>query len=328
MKKVAAMAKKIAYSGKDHGSFEHEWQLHKNCSEWWYATGTLDSGGSLYSFQFTLIRARAAFLRPYILMLALTDFQTQKHHYYQNFDFIGKSVTAGETSVSFGSTAKAEKTDKGIRLTADGGTFGYDILLDYGKGAVWNCDNGYLKMGVDKPGQSTFYYSYTNMPVTGSITVEGQKSEVTGKGWFDKQGGPYKLIKPETHWEWFSLRFFDEEEAMLFSFPQDDYRDGTYIDKAGNARRLNNYTIEPLEFVKPDGKTTYSCKWEITLPGFKDEKYFVTPMMKGQMNIGYYELLADICDTQGVKKGICFVELLPGARNSSFTNLLFSKTEK
>ena len=40
------------------------------------------------------------------------------------------------------------------------------------------------------------------------------------------------------------------------------------------------------------------------------------------------ERLAAVSDADGNRKGICFVELLPGARNSSFANLLLSRTKK
>ncbi|MCR5690406.1 MAG: carotenoid 1,2-hydratase [Clostridiales bacterium] len=322
------MSEKMIYRGRIHGPFEDEWLLHKKCSEWWYATGTLKDGQDReYSFQFTMIRARVFGICPYILMLALTDFQTKKHHYFQDFDLIGTKAKIRKNAVYYGDRASAVKNEKGILIHIDGGDFGFKLQLDYGKGAFWHCEDGYLKMGVDRPNQSTFYYSYTNMPASGTIRADGEVREVTGKGWFDKQGGPYDIIKAETHWEWFSLRFFDDEEMMLFSFPQDNYRDGTYISKAGQSCRLNNYSLEATAFTSPDGNLKYACEWKLSVPGLKDGEYTIVPKMDGQMNIGYYELLADIINADGEKKGLCFVELLPGARNEKFANILLSKTK-
>jgi predicted secreted hydrolase len=81
--------------------------------------------------------------------------------------------------------------------------------------------------------------------------------EVTGKAWFDKQGGTYTLTNRRTNWEWFSLRFFDDEEIMLFTFPHENYYDGTYIEKSGKYNRLNNYEITPLGFTKAAGKKVF-----------------------------------------------------------------------
>jgi len=48
--------------------------------------------------------------------------------------------------------------------------------------------------------------------------------------------------------------------------------------------------------------------------------------MDGQMNLAYFELLAEIINPSGERVGYCFVELLPGVRNPgkkpSFKKLL------
>ena len=54
------------------------------------------------------------------------------------------------------------------------------------------------------------------------------------------------------------------------------------------------------------------------LPGVKEEHYTVKPLLEGQMNMGYYELLAGVYNPAGEQVGFCFAELLPGARNKRF----------
>jgi predicted secreted hydrolase len=211
-------------------------------------------------------------------------------------------------------------------LTARHKDFSLDLQLDYGKGAFWHCDNGVLRMGLDAPKESTIYYSYTNMPTTGTMILNGKKTAVNGKSWFDKQCGTYHLLNRMTHWEWFSLRFFDDEEMMLFTFPQSNYQDGTYISKDGTANRLTDYTVKPLDFVTSNGNK-YSTGWTLSVTGLKEEEYTITPLMKGQVNLGYYEQLAWIYNHNGEKVGVCFVELLPGVYNEKFSMMLFKKVE-
>jgi len=110
------------------------------------------------------------------------------------------------------------------------------------------------------------------------------------------------------------MRFFDDEEAMLFSFPQDNYQDGTFIDKSGNSKRLNDYKITPLGFTEAGGKK-FSFGWKVEIKGVKDQEYTIIPKMDGQLNLTYYELLADIKDKAGNIVGYCVVELLPGVYN-------------
>jgi predicted secreted hydrolase len=314
--------------GLPHGSFAEEWLCHKKGSEWWYVTGTLTDGetGGLYSFQYTLVKPQLAGVSPFILMTALTDFQSGKHYYSQQ-TLLGKSgiVINGDCAAVAGAAALLLDGGKPSRLKINAAEFALDLAISPNKAPVWHCDGGELAMGitgVEK--ERTYYYSYTNNDVEGVLLLGGEKKTVRGKCWIDKQGGGYSLINGKTHWEWFSLRFDDGEEAMLFSFPQDKYRDGSYIKADGSVRRLNDYTIEPLDFTQAAGMV-FSCKWRVRLPGVKGEEYTIVPKTDGQLNLAYFELLADIIDAGGGKVGVCFVELLPGVYNQKFKVVLFKK---
>lgn len=320
-----ANIRKIPYRLHDHLSFEEEWQCHKRISEWWYVTGYFsDETDKLYSYQFTVIRTPLAIFTPNILMLALTDFSTEKHYYSQKTTLLEREISIDRKTVQYGDAALITKGERGMRLTGSHRDFSLDLELDYGKGAFWHCDNGALRMGVDEPKETTLYFSYPNMPTKGSITLGGRKIAVKGKSWFDKQGGPYSIINRKTHWEWFSLRFFDDEEMMLFTFPQDDYQDGTFIPCEGPAKRLNQYSIKPLDFITIN-EMKFSSGWSLRVPELKEEEYIIRPLMKGQVNLAYCEQLAGIYNAKEQKVGLCFVELLPGVYNEKFSSSLFKK---
>lgn len=112
---------------------------------------------------------------------------------------------------------------------------------------------------------------------------------------------------------------------MLFAFPQHPYHDGTYIDREGNSRPVRDYTYTPKGFVEVDG-FTFSKGWDLGLPGIKEERYEIRPIMDGQLNLAYFELMAEIVNANNERVGFCFVELLPGVRNPDkrigFGNLL------
>ncbi len=308
----------IQYSaspGVPHQSMEEELLCHRKCSEWWYCTGYLnDTAGRQYSFQFTIAHVKVYGFRLFVLMTALSDLQTGKHHYGQRAAFTSRKIDLNKNRVGFDGEAGIRFRDGRLDLSMAGGEYSLELEMAPVKPAVWHCDNGMLKMGIDKPGQTTYYWSYTNLSASGKLVLDGAESRVTGKAWFDRQGGTYNIIDRWTHWEWFSLRFFDDEEVMLFSFPQDDYRDGTFIDRAGNARRLTDYTVTPLGFTQAGGKK-FSCGWKVSIPGVKDGEYTITPKMDGQLNLTYFELFADITDRRGKPVGYCITELLPGVYN-------------
>jgi predicted secreted hydrolase len=313
----------IPYRERDHGDFNAEWMPHKKVSGWWYITGYLtdpEQADSLYSYQYTLLRARIYGITVTVLQLAFTNFQTGTHFFKQQFSLWERKFFPDEHHIQFPPFAYLERGEQSMKLDVNTDDFSLKLDLDYDKGAYWHGDDGVLVMGEPQdPQQRTVYYSYPNMPTRGEATFmnaegEQKKLQVLGKSWFDRQWGPYRLIESATHWEWFSLRFFDDEEIMLFAFPQHPYYDGTYIDKTGGQHRLREYHYTPKEVVDVDG-FTFTQGWDLELPGIKEERYQILPLMDGQMNLAYFELLAEVINPDGEQVGLCFVELLPGVRN-------------
>ena len=162
------------------------------------------------------------------------------------------------------------------------------------------------------------------MPTKGKFNLDGKEIEVKGNTWFDKQGGNFNFLDIHTHWEWFSMRFYDNEEIMLFNFPQQKYSDGTYIKKDFTSERLTNYYMKPLEFVEKNGYK-FSCGWKLKMPNIKEESYKIIPIIDGQLNLAYFEQLCYIYNKSGKEVGLCFVELLPGVYNKKITGKLLMK---
>ncbi|MGI6169995.1 MAG: lipocalin-like domain-containing protein, partial [Christensenellales bacterium] len=100
---------KIVYTdgtGVPHRRFEDEFLTHKECSEWWYATGYLeDEDKNLFSFQYTLAKIKIWGIKFHILLTAVTDIGAQRHYYAQYQDFVGKNITSNLQETSFGNLA-------------------------------------------------------------------------------------------------------------------------------------------------------------------------------------------------------------------------------
>jgi predicted secreted hydrolase len=167
-------------------------------------------------------------------------------------------------------------------------------------------------MGIPGDKEKTYYYSFTNLKAVASLALNGETfSSLHGKAWFDRQGGTYTITDPRTCWEWLSLRFFDNTEAMIFAFPQDNYYDGTFIAQDGTWERMNSYKLEAKDVITYEGKK-FSNGWSLQMKG---KTYSIEPKASGMFNVFFFELLADIKDENGKAVGCCFVELLPGVRN-------------
>ena len=300
-------------------SMNEEFLCHKKGPEWWYSTGYMhDENGELFSYQFTLAKIRVYGIRFNILITAITDFKTGKHYYAQESIFFERGVII--TSGRVGVDDKAEMTfgDEALGLHMTGQDFSFSADLEVSKPRAWHCDQGSLMMGIEN--NWTYYWSYTNLTLSGKLVLDGMDHKVTGKGWFDKQGGIYNLLDRRTQWEWFSMRFFDNEEVMLFSFPHVPYQDGTFIGKTGEPSRLNVYQVEPLGWSEAKG-LKFSSGWKVMINGVKDQEYTLVPIIDGQFNFFFFELLAEIKDRTGKVVGYSFVELLPGVYNERNTAL-------
>jgi hypothetical protein len=308
--------------GIPHKSFEEEFLTHKKCSEWWYCTGYLqDDKDSLFGYQFTLAKVTILGIKFHMLICSVTDFRTKKHYNIQTPLFFGKGVTTNGSLLSvnkqaaFSFTPNTYSSKGRMKLHMQSDSFSLDVELNAVKPPVWHCDDGALQMGIlDDPKERTYYYSFTNLASKGKLTLLGEEfNNLTGKTWFDRQGGTYSLTDPRTNWEWLSLRFFDNTEVMLFAFPQDGYYDGTYIAADGRYRRLNDYKLQAQEVITFEG-LKFSNGWDLEMDG---RKYIIRPMIDGMFNLFFFELLAEIIDESGKSVGYCFVELLPGVRNKN-----------
>jgi predicted secreted hydrolase len=312
----------IPYREKDHGSFNDEWPSHRGANDWWYVTGYLHDVKKpeiLYSYQFTVINVKHFGKMSYLLHVAFTDMQTGAHVFERRLRLANRKTFVNGDTVSFVPFSLLQRGANEMNLMAKTKDLELNLRLNIGKGAFWHADNGVLVMGLpDDDQQRTVYYSYTNMPTSGTVSLTGASGrlellEVKGKSWFDRQWGPFRIFNTDSFWEWFSIRFFDDEEVMLFAFPQHPYVDGTYIDKGGKTRLIRNYKYDCHKLKDIHG-AKFSEGWDVTLPGIKEEFYRITPMAEGQYNAGYFELIARVTNRAGVEVGYCFVELLPGVR--------------
>ena len=275
-----------------------------------------DEEQNLYSYQYTLLSIYFGFITAQIAMVALTDFKN-KHHYYLQCP-AGKNwkLHVSEIEVSFGNIASVTKQTDHMRIKLVHKNFSLDLKVQYGKGAFWHCDDGKLQMGIPGEKETTLYYSYTNMPTSGKLVLDGKEVRLTGKTWFDKQGGSYSIRNLKTHWEWFSLRFFDDEEIMLFTFPQDTHFDGTYITKDCKRERLDHYKIERTGTLRAFGMK-WSSGWKLHLEK-KEKDYVIEPIQQGHMNFAYFEELCYVKNIHGEIVGYFVTELLPGVLNGDW----------
>jgi predicted secreted hydrolase len=276
--------------------------------EWWYYTGSLESrDGRRFGYQLTFFRlgvdprpenpSRWAVRDLYVAHFAISDVAGGRHVYADRLNRAGPGW-AGATIDGY----RVWNEDWEVRLDAAGShrlrardaRIAIDLTLAPGKPPVLHGDGGYSRKGPT-PGNASHYYSLTRMPTSGTLSLDGQRFDVTGDSWMDHEWGTSFLEPGQVGWDWFSLQLDDGSEVMLFQirrtertqqrdrdeFPEsverklvpvplsDPFASGTIVDREGNVRHLaaGDFTLRPGDaWTSPVSGARYPVTWSIAVP--------------------------------------------------------------
>lgn len=161
----------------------------------------------------------------------------------------------------------------------------YTLNLNYcaNKPPLVVSGDGTIKMG--RNGRS-FYYSLTNMNVSGKITThtDGRVFNVRGKGWLDRQWGNWEN-EDFDKWQWFSIQLFNGMEIMFFNFisaGRSVSPVGEIVFPDGSQEHNLYFKIKTVNnWVSPKTRISWPSGWEINILR-KDIKLFITPDMPDQ----------------------------------------------
>lgn len=302
------------YNPESHLTVEEEWLPHKVKVEWWYASGYLeDENENLYFYQFTIFHGVKMGLEGYITHVAVSDYSNEKRYFSDENHFKKKHHRFNENLINCGNHSIMRYYDH-LFLISETDDFDLELKLLPDPPAIWHGEDGIISMGYpDKPGENSFYYSYPAMPTGGKLILregEGEEREimVKGKTWFDRQWGNFK----NTTWNWFSLRFADGDNIMLFHFPDTDHKEATYIHANKEVEYFDDF-ISKADSSISVGKSEIGLKWSISIP-FKDKEYTIIPLGKDDLNesrLGktYWEGLFLLLNSSGEKVGYCVAEI-------------------
>lgn len=260
--------------------------FHEYRTEWWYYTGHLHDGDQQWGFQVTIFQYDFTELLDieglgYMCHVAVIDKNAGEHHHYDAIIL-----------------EKKEWTDSPIVLDIDKCRFemggdGRDRIIGEipvgrekdGKPSPWKIDlnveplkrvvhhgaDGIIPMSLG--GGTSWYYSYTRLAASGTLTTPDGDRQVEGQAWMDHQWGDFDMVEFKG-WDWWSLQFEDGWEIMLFQFTDWDgnlaLKAGTIVDPGGNLTALEGmdaFTITPLRtWPSPHNDGVYPLDWDIEIP--------------------------------------------------------------
>lgn len=197
-------------------------------TEWWYITGWVkDASGRERGVQITFFRNRprvaeenASRFAPHQLLFAhaaLADTANAKLLHDQ------RAARAG-----FGLAAAAEARtdilidDWFLRQTPDGYAaqvrareFDYALEFKATQAVLLQGEGGRSRKGP-LPAQASYYYSEPHLAVSGTISVRGEKLDVTGEAWLDHEWSSEYLAPEAAGWDWVGLNLADGGALMAF----------------------------------------------------------------------------------------------------------------
>ncbi|HSA85935.1 MAG TPA: lipocalin-like domain-containing protein [Nitrospira sp.] len=321
---------------RDHGSHP------AYRTEWWYYTGHLQStNGRTFGFELTFFRrgvppediktlpSKWSVKDLYLAHFAVTDITGKRFHFSEKFSREGLGKAGADESRlrvwidDWRAETPTEQSAAHI-LTAHDETHALALTLQPTKPLVTHGAAGISRKGREV-GQASHYYSFTRLATTGSLTIDGERFEVSGTSWMDHEFGSAELGSDQVGWDWFSIQLEDDTELMLYRMRRKDgssdlASSGTAVSPDGRTRHLEvtDFQIEAAAtWTSPESKATYPSRWKLTFPSL-DIVLDVVPRLADQelrtsrsTKVSYWEGAVTVTGTKQGKpvKGQGYVEL-------------------
>lgn len=258
-------------------------------TEWWYLTGNLQTEqGRRFGYQFTLFRVGLEPGEPegdsswrthqlYMGHLAISDVDAEQHHSAERFERAAAGLAGAQASpfrVWLGSwSLVGEPAFFPLTLSADTDELGLSLRLAAGdKSLVLQGERGLSRKGR-RPGNASYYYSFTRLPTRGSLRIGDRTYPVTGDSWMDREWSSSALESDQVGWDWFALQLEDERELMFYQLRDKEGRAhpmsrGSLVEEDGHTRTLlpGAVKLTPLRYWHSGDGGRYPVHWRMQIP--------------------------------------------------------------
>lgn len=295
---------------------------HTDPVEWWYYSGVMmDEDGDDYGFHFVIFQAANMGNADAVYMSHASVFDLTAERREQSVRFGVGAQAQPPTGFDFSLEEWTLSGDDGTHsFSASTDTFAFDLTVEANKPAVLHNETGYL----EALNGWTYYYSWTDMDLHGTLTVNGQELDVTGEAWMDHQWGDFVVMGYPSGWQWFAVSMDNNHELMVAEARESNGQVityGTLVDPSGTTTHIDgeDITIETLStWTSPHTGGEYPAGWRITIPAH-ELSMTLTPLLDDQEftlafppNTIYWEGLTETDITFGGEPvgGSAYVELV------------------
>ncbi|MFY9985180.1 MAG: lipocalin-like domain-containing protein [Chthoniobacterales bacterium] len=282
-------------------------------TEWWYLTGNLQTAdGREFGYELTFFRygyrsprqrtpVKSRFVVDDVKFahFTVTDVRAKSFHVaertsrgaYGDAGFLSGSRLAwiGDWELDLGQGFAAKAENNGCAI---------DLDLEPERSPVFEGENGYSRK-ASSGDHASEYYSITRMRTHGSVVIAGQKFQVTGLSWFDREWSTNQLAANQVGWNWFGIQMDDGSDLMLYQIRMrdggiDPCSSGKWIDRDGHAVDIANgeFVLQPTRFwTTADKQATYPIGWHLKIEKLGFDAEINTPVENQELNVGvrYWE---------------------------------------
>jgi predicted secreted hydrolase len=270
--------------------------------EWWYYTGNVqDAAGRPFGYQLTVFRRAIAppntgtapaeslsFDQIYFAHFAVSDIQAERQYAFERYSR-GAGGLAGAQAKPFrawvenwtidGTPGAAAINAAGaVRMAAAQDGIALDLQLTPSKPLVLQADRG-LSPKSATPGNASYYYSFTRLATQGSLTINGEKFDVTGSSWMDHEWSTSLLEEGAAGWDWLALQLGSDRELIVAQVrnksgnPKDNFLGlAALIGPDGAPRNFkpDEVVFEPVAvWTSPQTRAAYPVQWRVAVPSVK-----------------------------------------------------------
>ncbi|MBC8058830.1 MAG: carotenoid 1,2-hydratase [Rhizobiales bacterium] len=309
-------------------------------TEWWYVTGSLQSGARLWGFQVTFFRsatgiggaATSRFAPAQLLFAhaALTDLEAKRLRHDQRIARAGFGIASARTD----DTGLALRdwqmrrvplpADPALgrytaRVESDSAGFAFALQFDATQPVLLQGDGGVSKKG---PGanETSRYYSEPQLAVLGTLTLEGKPIAVTGRAWLDHEWSDAFIPAQAVGWDWIGMNLDDGSALTAFRLRR---ADGSAVYAGGSIRRSGEAvrSFGPGEVTFTPGRlwesaasrARYPVQWQVATPA---GRFGVNALLdnqeldsRGSTGAIYWEGLSELLDETGGRVGRGYLEM-------------------
>ena len=306
-------------------------------TEWWYATGALESDARLWGFQITFFRvttkvppehpSRFAASQLVFAHAALTDLEHRRLRHDERIARSGFGIAAaavGDTRVvlrdwSLSRTGNVGQSRYRAQLPSGRAGFGFELMLAATQPLLLQGIAGVSQKGP-RADEASRYYSQPQLAVTGTLVLDGRSVPVQGRAWLDHEWSDTFLDPQAVGWDWVGMNLADGSALTAFQLRR---RDGSALYAGGSLRRpgatARNFAATEVRFeagrrwTSAASNASYPVAWTIATPA---GRYAVRALLDDQeldsrASTGaiYWEGLSDLLDAAGARIGRGYLEM-------------------